>query len=190
LISHVLTEMGDDQRAELLAQAGRAQSVIWVEPGSFSASRALIAMREALRGPFQIVAPCCHQGACGLLAPENAPHWCHHFATPPPEVFTDGDWVRFGQLAGVDLRSLPVSYLVLDRRPAPALPPGSFRLLGRPRIYKPNASLLGCDAAGVRELRLARRDLPEAWRRLKKGGYPSLMGGRVDGGELRELRLE
>jgi len=162
LVSHVLTES-----SEALAVAGRATAVIWVEPGTYNASRKLIALRERLREQFHVVAPCTHQAACGMLTAENDRHWCHHFAPSPPEVFRDGDWARFAKLAGIDLRSLPVSYLVLDKRPV-AL--SGVQEIGRARVYKAHALVLSCDASGVRERRVTKRDEPEEFRRLKKAG--------------------
>jgi hypothetical protein len=103
-------------------------------------------------------------------------------------VFTDGNWARFGELAGVDLRSLPLSFLVLDRRPAPALPAGAVRFLGRPRIYKPHAVVLGCDATGVAEKRVTKRQLPDAFRALKRGEAGALHVWRCAGDEVAELR--
>jgi len=167
LLSHVLTELSDQQTEELLIVAGHARAVIWVEPGTPAVSRRLIALRERLQPVFQIVAPCPHQGHCGLLQAGNERHWCHHFAQPPPQVFTDGNWTRFAKIAGVDLRSLPVSYLVLDKRPVPAGP--ALRVIGRPRVYKAHALLLGCDDTGVRDRPLQKRDHPEEFRRWKKG---------------------
>jgi hypothetical protein len=190
LLSHVLSELSAPAFSALLEVIRRATAVLWVESGDYETSRALIAAREVLRADFQVAAPCTHQQRCGLLDPENAPHWCHHFASPPPEIFADGDWVRFGQLAGVDLRSLPLSCLVLDRRRLPPLPEGSFRLIGRPRLYKPNALLLGCDAAGVREASLSRRDHPEAWRRLKNGDYPTLLRWHTAHHQIQTLHME
>jgi ribosomal protein RSM22 (predicted rRNA methylase) len=141
--------------------------VIWVEPGTYETSRKLIALRERLRGPFQVVSPCTHQAACGMLTPENERHWCHHFAPSPPEVFMDGNWARFAKLAGVDLRSLPLSFVVLDKRPQePRV--NAVRTIGRPRVYKAHALLLGCDSAGVQEYRVTKREQPDAFRRLKK----------------------
>jgi len=166
LISHALTE-----QPESFALPCEAKSVIIVEPGTYEVSRRLIALRERLRGEFNVAAPCTHQAACGMLAADNERHWCHHFAPTPTEVFMDGDWVRFAKLAGIDLRSLPVSYLVLDRRPAPA---GGMRVIGRPRVYKAHALVLGCDADGVRERRVEKRTEPELYRRLKKGTADSL----------------
>jgi hypothetical protein len=151
LISHVLTELTPDRTQALADEATRAQCVLWVEPGTYEASLTLIAVRERLRSQFNIVAPCTHQERCGILAPENERHWCHHFASPPPKVFTDSNWARFASVMGVDLRDLPLSFLVLDKRPVPPLPCGAGRVIGHPRIYKGHALLLGCDAPGVSE---------------------------------------
>jgi len=166
LISHALTE-----QPEPFALPCDAKAVIIIEPGTFEVSRRLIALRERLRGEFNVVAPCTHQHACGMLAAGNERHWCHHFASPPPEVFMDGDWARFAKLAGIDLRSLPVSYLALDRRPAQS---GGMRLIGRPRVYKAHALALGCDGSGVRERRVEKRVEPELYRKLKKRTADSL----------------
>jgi len=171
LISHVLTELADTQLDELLVFAAHATAVIWVEPGTYAASRELIAVRERLRNVFQVVAPCTHQAACGMLTPENARHWCHHFAPSPPEVFMDGHWARFAKIAGVDLRSLPLSFLVLDKRSVPRS--DAIRVIGRPRVYKAHALLLGCDFSGVRDYRQTKREEPEDFRRLKKGKIPT-----------------
>ncbi|HMO66854.1 MAG TPA: hypothetical protein PKE47_16825, partial [Verrucomicrobiota bacterium] len=122
---------------------------------------------------FHVVAPCLHRGACGLLAPGNEPHWCHHFAASPPWVFTDPDWGRFASLLGIDLGSLPVSHLVLDRRPPPARPPGEVRVLGRPRLLKAAVRELVCDAAGVREMEVPKRTRPDFHRAVRKGRWTS-----------------
>jgi hypothetical protein len=187
LLSHVLSELQPEQTEELLKWLAPATCVLWVEPGDYPTSLALIAIRERLRGQFRLVTPCPHQGRCGILAPGNEPHWCHHFAEPPGGVFTDPFWGKFAQLAGVDLRSLPVSYLVLDKRPAPPLPTGAMRLIGRSRLTKPFAHVLGCDAAGVREGALARRDHPELYRRLRKGHTATALTWECDGDKVQRL---
>ena len=188
LISHVLTELTPKQIEELMNFATPASAVIWVEPGTYEASLTLIAMRERLRTRFNVIAPCTHQERCGILAPGNDRHWCHHFAAPPPGVFTDGDWARFANLLGIDLRDLPLSFLVLDQRPAPALPVGAARVIGHPRLYKAHALLLGCDATGVRERRLTKRLLPDEFRRLKKDFADPLPVWRCAGDEIVETR--
>lgn len=174
LLSHVLTELDEEARDRLVKLAESAMAVLWVEPGTHEASRALIAARERLLPRFHVVSPCTHKGACGMLAPGNERHWCHHFATPPPEVFTDGNWARFAKLMEIDLRSVPLSFLVLDRRTTPPLPANAHRVIGRPRVNKAEALLFTCAETGLRERALAKRRLPEAFRRIRKGGCPSL----------------
>lgn len=187
LLSHVLSELRPEQTEELLKWLAPSTCVLWVEPGDYPTSLALIAIRERLRERFQLIAPCPHQGRCGILAPGNEPHWCHHFAAPPGAVFTDPFWGKFAHLTNIDLRSLPVSYLVLDQRPAPPLPPGAMRLIGRPRLTKPYAQLLGCDAEGVTDAALARRDAPELYQRFKKGRYQTALTWDRDGERVRRI---
>jgi hypothetical protein len=188
LISHVLTELTPEQSQTLADFAAQALAVIWVEPGTYETSLTLIAIRERLRDGLRVVAPCTHQARCGILAPENERHWCHHFAAPPPEVFQDGGWARFAKVLGVDLRDLPLSFLVLDRRPAPALPMRAARVIGHPRVYKPHALLLGCDESGVSERRLTKRAFPDVFKRLKKGECDPLQVWRCMGDEIAEIQ--
>ncbi len=188
LISHVLTELTPEQTQSLTELAATAPCVLWVEPGTYESSLTLIAIREQLRSQFQIVAPCPHQALCGILAPENERHWCHHFATPPPEVFTDRGWARFANETGIDLRDLPVSFLVLDKRPALELPAGAARLIGHPRIYKGHAQLLGCDATAVAERRMMQRGFPAEFKGFKKGKHASLCQWRCEENEIKSFQ--
>ncbi|MSU56599.1 MAG: hypothetical protein EXS35_00185 [Pedosphaera sp.] len=187
LISHVVTELTPPQTEELLMLAATATAVLWVEPGTYESSYTLIAIREKLREQFNVVAPCTHQARCGMLAAENKRHWCHHFAAPPPGIFTDGDWSRFANFTGVDLRDLPLSFLVLDKRPVPPLPPGAARVIGHPRVYKPHALLLGCDESGVRERKLTKRALPEEFKRLRKGDCAPVQVWQSDGDKITDV---
>jgi hypothetical protein len=87
-------------------------------------------------------------------------------------------------MTGVDLRDLPLSFLVLDKPPAPPLPAGAARVIGHPRVYKPHALLLGCDEFGVRERRLTKRALPEEYRKLKKGDCDPLQVWQQESDEI------
>lgn len=157
-VSHVLNELTDAARAELLALAARAACVIWVEPGTHADSRALATVRDELRtAGHRIVAPCTHRENCPLFLETNARDWCHFFAEPPVGVQNDPEWVRFAQRAGVDLRSQAYSCLVLDRSEHPAVPEGSARLLGRPEVFKPYARFLACESDGLHWLELPKR---------------------------------
>ncbi len=183
LISHVLTELLPSQVDQLVAEASAAEAIIWVEPGTYDASRALIDIRKRMLERFGVVAPCTHRGACGMLDPDNARHWCHHFADSPGEVHTDGNWVRFGRLAGIDLRALPLSYLVLDRREVPTTP-GAVRIIGRPRVHKGHAQLFACNKDGVGDRRMLQKNFPEEFRRMKKDKFDSHQVWQLDGDKI------
>lgn len=188
IVSHVLNELDADSRDQLAAVIDRAETVLWVEPGTSEVARGLVGWRERSRGVFRFVLPCPHDGACGLLAPGNERHWCHHFAAPPSGIFADPHWVRFGQRAGIDLRSLPYSCLVMERRTRPVsapLPADASRVLGRPEHFKPYVRLLDCSATGVAELTLPKRADPVLHRRLDKPGAPRLWRWDRDGTTLR-----
>jgi hypothetical protein len=185
VVSHVLNELDADGREALLALARRAATILWVEPGTPADSRALIAMRENLRGEFHCLAPCTHSDTCGLLATENAPHWCHHFARPPTEAFTESGWAEFGRRLGIDLRSLPYSYLVLDRR-GPSRAPDLVRVIGEPRTSAGLMRIFRCRAEGVSEVELQKRADPALWRTLEKGKHTGVFVWRESGGRIAE----
>lgn len=188
VVSHVLNELDDIGRAELTGLLARATTVLWVEPGTHEVGRALVAWREQARAAgFNLVAPCPHAAACGLLAAGRERDWCHFFAAPPPEIFANSEWVKFGQRAGIDLRSLPYSFLVLDRRPSP-LPADASRILGEPRIYKGYAKIFNCSAHGVEELMLQQRADKELFKSLKRASGPLIYrwtreGDRINAAE-------
>lgn len=181
VVSHVLNELTPGHRQQLLQLPARAEAVLWVEPGTFADSHALLAVRDELARQFNVIAPCTHQAGCGLLAAGNERHWCHHFAAPPAGIMADARWVRFAQRAGIDLRRLPYSYLVLERKTEPGQAPpveagclsvaGCSRVLGAPRLYKGYAKVLSCQADGVRDLMLQKRDAPEVFKRMKAGKH-------------------
>jgi len=171
LVSHVLNELSPAMLAELLADARHAREIIWVEAGTYADSRALIDLREQLlgNGLFVAIAPCTHQNRCGLLSGENARHWCHHFSRPSA-AFQDSRWAEFGAELGIDLRSLPYSFLVLQRAEANvSVEAGYSRIVGAPRQFKGYSKVLSCQAEGVRELVLQKRDAPELFRNIRRG---------------------
>ncbi len=184
VISHVLNELPPEALAALRALVARAESVLWVEPGTHAVSRALGALREEFRPSFHLVAPCTHQEACPILAPGNERHWCHHFAPPPGEIFANSHWVKFGQRAGIDLRSLPYCFLALDRRPAADAPAGLSRVIGRPEHFKPYARLLNCDATGLAELTVPKRTAPALYKELDRTKAPLVYRWRREGNSI------
>lgn len=187
LVSHVVTELAPDALGGLVELARRATAVLWVEPGTPQASRGLRRVREALRASHPPVAPCPHAEPCPLASEAGASDWCHQFAAPPPDVFTSALWARFARELAIDLRSLPVSYLVLDARARPPLPTGATRLLGRPRVLKGHALVTGCDRSGAHERRIAKRATPELFRAASRDEVPSLGCWTVEGDTLHAL---
>lgn len=194
LVSHVWGELDAEGRARLLACLRRARCVIWVEPGTREAAAALVSHREQLRERFHVVAPCTHQGPCGLRHPDRERDWCHHFCAPPPEVFTTRLWSRFHQETGIDLHRVPYAFLVLDKPRSGLSNLGDWtRTLGRPRIYKGHAKLLLCDDAGLREESFLKRYDPLFFRSLREAAPPRLVrwtreDGRLTGGERIDTR--
>lgn len=193
LISHVLNELSAADLAALRKVIGRAEEVLWVEPGTHVVSRQLSAIRDELieGNGFSVVAPCTHQLACPALAPGNERDWCHFFAPPPSEIFANPDWVKFGQRAGIDLRSLPYAFLALDRSLAATEIPSAegstapradlSRIIGRPEHFKPYARWLNCDATGLNELELPKRADPALFKQLDRTKAPLVYTWRREG---------
>lgn len=191
VLSHLLNELDAEAKATLAGVIARATTVIWIEPGTSAVSRDLITWRERLRATHRIIAPCTHAGPCGLLAAGRERDWCHHFAPAPAGVYADSHWVRFGQRAGIDLRSLPYAHLVLDQRAARntpgSLPSDAARIIGRPEHFKPYARVLSCDASGVDELTIPRRTCGALYKQLDRTKAPLIYqwqrsGVTVEGG--------
>ena len=185
LVSHVANELPPAALDELLSVAGQAREIVWVEAGTHADSRRLSEIRDRLlpRG-FTAIAPCTHQARCGMLAPWNERHWCHHFGAPPEAAFRDGRWAEFGKELSIDLRSLPYSFLVLSRDAAP-FAPGFSRVIGEPREAKGYCKVLSCQAEGVSEFMLQKRDAPELHRELRKGHEAPIYRWSVDDGKIK-----
>jgi SAM-dependent methyltransferase len=180
VVSHVLNELLPSGLDAIRALVARSSGVIWTEPGTHESARALSSLRDELMSEFNIIAPCTHANACPILSPGNERHWCHHFAAPPPAIFADPNWVKFGQRAGVDLRSLPYSFFALDRNEAPK-ETGLSRIIGRPEHFKPYVRLLNCDAGGLAELTVMKRGNPELYKELERTRLPLVYRWTRDG---------
>ncbi|MCK5942777.1 MAG: hypothetical protein KAI24_12445, partial [Planctomycetes bacterium] len=166
-----LDDRGLTQLEQLIARSAR---VVIVESGNRPVARRLQQLRDRLRDGFGVVAPCPHAEACPALAADE--DWCHFFATPPGEVFTDGDWVKAARSLGIDLRSLPYAFVALDRAltstggeasaPAPAR-----RVLGRASISPVAATAQACTAGGLQTVEVHKRADAKLWRALKKNPH-------------------
>jgi SAM-dependent methyltransferase len=169
ILSHVLTEFDAPRLKTLRESLARANILIWVEPGTPFSSERLIEIRDDLRTTKHIVGPCLHQGACGMKDPKNSQHWCHFFAHPPEEIFRSEFWSRFGREMKIDLRSLPVSYLICkDEKDQTDPNESTSRIIGRPRLSKGMGKFLLCDNEGVSETRLLERENKELFKAFKQ----------------------
>lgn len=167
LVSHVLGELDDAGERPLRALIERSACVLLVEPGNRRVARKLSSLRDALLAQFTVVAPCPHQGPCPALA--SGDDWCHFFAPPPPEVFTDSDQVKTWKALGIDARALPYSFVCLVRKDlAPADAAVGNRLLGRADVRPHTLRAQVCRATGLADVELQKRDHGELWRTLKK----------------------
>jgi SAM-dependent methyltransferase len=205
VISHVLNELSPAALSELRNLIGRAAEVLWVESGTHAVSRALGALRDEFLASFRLVAPCTHQLRCPALAPGKERDWCHFFAPPPSEIFANPDWVKFGQRAGIDLRSLPYSFIAMDRLRKEAQPTAAdvqkdeqstlsgseasptttlSRVIGRPEHFKPYVRLLNCDVTGLHELELLKRTDPALFKQLDRTKAPLVYRWRRDGPKI------
>jgi hypothetical protein len=183
VVSHVLNELSPSAMDDLRALASRSKAIIWTEPGSHDISRLLGAFRDEWSREFGVVAPCTHAQPCPILAPGNERHWCHHFAAPPSGIFADSNWVKFGQRAGIDLRSLPYSFVALDRAWNGG-ESGLSRVIGRPEHFKPYTRLLNCDAGGLAELTVMKRDNAALCKVLDKTKRPLVYRWTRDGTKI------
>lgn len=192
LVSHVLDELDPEQKESLLVLAERSAAVVWCEPGSRRTSRALGEVRARLGQTLDVLAPCTHQATCGALAGTDA--WCHLFARAPQAVYVEGRWAELGRELGIDLRSLPYSFLALARRGSVATPgsgdlagPGA-RLLARPRLTRGRAEFTLCDADGVRSVDYLQRSDKQLFKALDDvSGEPWLFDATLEGTRLKAL---
>ncbi|MEM8709640.1 MAG: small ribosomal subunit Rsm22 family protein [Planctomycetota bacterium] len=170
LASHVLDELEPDGVGALRNAALRSGHVLLVEPGSKKTSRDLSALRDTLVDAFQVLAPCTHAKACGILTPDHKRDWCHLFAKPPAEVHTTGEWSEIHRELRIDLRSLPYSFVALRARSLGAPEPvqAGARMLQRARLQRGRALLDLCDESGVREASLLQRTDKALFKDLKK----------------------
>lgn len=195
LLSHVAGELSESALSALVAKLRTADGFCWVEPGTPQSSRTLISVRERLRPEMTALAPCPHQARCGLAAavearveakveakvesgsglPATSDHhrsaWCHHFARTPAEVFRSGFWKRFSDEMGIDLRSLPTSFLVMQRNAK--LVTKSHVGIGRPRFYKAYAHFWTCNESGVGERKIIERKNARLFGRLEENEFLS-----------------
>jgi ribosomal protein RSM22 (predicted rRNA methylase) len=194
----VIDELDEAGLAELVTLVRKSRYVVWVEAGTQAVSRRLSALRAEMRDDFEALAPCTHDAACGILAAGQESNWCHHFARPPAEVHQSRHWARFSRELGIDLRSLPYSFLVLARRGERSATgsgwtehraAGRSRILGRPRMEKASARVDACDQDGVHAWSFLKREEKSVFKLLgDAAGQCLVFDWRIEGSRIREPR--
>ncbi|MGZ3687303.1 MAG: small ribosomal subunit Rsm22 family protein [Bdellovibrionota bacterium] len=170
--------------------------VVLVEPALKLQSRKLLELRRALLermqakdSPMQILLPCLGHQACGALAaPED---WCHEDVSwwRPPYFRT------IDQMAELDRKSLPFSYLVLtkSRRAREEILPGLVGSPVRHRLVSPahkegqDWEFFLCGEDGKRRARYRPRGETDPAAELERGDI--LLGAQLRG-DARATRAE
>lgn len=126
-VSYVIGELSDADRTAVVAEAARAArgAVLVVEPGTPDGyARVLAARDQLIAAGYTVLAPCPHDGAC----PVQAPDWCH-FAARVQRTSLHRQ-VKGGSLPYEDEK---FSYVAAARLPAV---PAAARVVRHPQIRK------------------------------------------------------
>lgn len=174
LVSHVLSELPEEELKKLLPLLRKASHLLWVESGRPQESRKLSALREELRETHLFLAPCPHQEICGMLKAGEEENWCHFKAPVPKEVHHSAFWREASKQLGFDLRSLPVAYLFAQRKPL-ALPSNEgVRILGGSRQFKGYTRFHACHISGIVQADFMKRKSKKIYEALAEPGLDSL----------------
>jgi ribosomal protein RSM22 (predicted rRNA methylase) len=147
IASHILTELSEADFASLIKLIQQAQLLIFVDAGTPPVSKRLTTMRAALLSTgWHMIAPCTHQQPCPAADLPN--DWCHFHPSPPREIFHDATWAELSRELGIDLRSIPVSYLVMANGTPERTYHAGARLIGRPKQIKFGIRCFKCSDQG------------------------------------------
>lgn len=176
MVSYALAEIAPEAQGRVVADLWGACSgaLALVEPGTPAGFQRILAAREALiAAGAEILAPCPHESACPLAAPdgrhEGFPGWCHFGVRLPRS--------RDHQLAKgaeVPFEDEKFAYLVAAR---PGVGPGprAARVLRPPRAGKAGVEFRLCAPEGLHTRVVAKREKP-AFAKARRLGW----GDRFD----------
>jgi ribosomal protein RSM22 (predicted rRNA methylase) len=147
-VSYVLSELSAPDQADLVRRAAAgAEAIAVIEPGTPDGSARVLAARDVLLGlGMSVAAPCPHQDACPLAAPD----WCHFASrinrSPLHRRLKDAD------LGHEDEK---FSYVIATKAPVPA---GPGRILRHPQKRKGLVMMQICTPdQGVQPLLVSKR---------------------------------
>jgi len=153
LASYALAEIAPAAQAQVVTGLwGVCDGVLaLVEPGTPAGHARILAARDGLiAAGARILAPCPHEAACPLVAPD----WCH-FSVRLPRSRDH----RLAKGAAMSFEDEKFAYL-LAARPQIGAVERTPRVLARPRAGKPGIDLKLCTETGVEQRFVARRDKP------------------------------
>ncbi len=155
-------EPGAARRLLARALAAARLAVVVVEPGTPAGSSRLRGLRDlALAQGARTLAPCPHDRACPLAAPD----WCHFAARVERRALHRR--LKGGQLGHEDEK---FSYVALAPPGAPPGAPAPARVLRHPLVQPGRIALELCAAGGLQRRVLRKRDGP-LWRAARRAGW-------------------
>src|ERR1700760_2804433 len=149
IASYLIGELGEAERKSLVAAMWdkARDTLLIVEPGTPAGTARILNARTQLIGAgAHVLAPCPHDKACPLQAPD----WCHfsqRLARSRAHKQVKG--------ADVPFEDERFSYMVLTRTPATAHP---SRILAQPVVGKAEISAKLCTSGGVTTAKVPRCD--------------------------------
>ena len=149
IASYVIGEMGEAERTSLasLMWEKTRDTLLVVEPGTPAGYARIIALRKQLiAAGAHIVAPCPHDAACPLVAPD----WCHF--TQRLQRSRAHKQVKGAEVPFEDEK---FSYVALTRQPIGQRP---FRVLAQPAVGKSEITAKLCTPDGLMITKVPRRD--------------------------------
>ncbi|MGO3927732.1 small ribosomal subunit Rsm22 family protein [Rhodopseudomonas pseudopalustris] len=162
IASYVINELGEAERDRFADALWRktTDTLLIVEPGTPAGYARVLALRSRLIAQgAQVIAPCPHEHACPLQAPD----WCHFVQRLPRSRLHQ-------QLKGAEVpyEDEKFIYLALTREP---LPPRPSRVLAQPELTKAAITAKLCTPQGLVHAAAPRRDKPAyaQFRRLSWG---------------------
>ncbi|MEI8027645.1 MAG: small ribosomal subunit Rsm22 family protein [Pseudomonadota bacterium] len=160
IASHIFSELEDAEVLKVTKAAERSQFLILVDAGTPAVSKKLINLRdELLEKSWFVVAPCTHLNPCPIG--KSTSDWCHFFAKPPSSIFTDSTWGKLARELNIDLRSLPLSYLIMSKTPVKL--DGADRLIGRLKRNGQETQFHSCGAKGfcLNKMKIPKKKIKE-----------------------------
>jgi ribosomal protein RSM22 (predicted rRNA methylase) len=149
IASYLIGELGEAERKSLMEAmwAKTRDTLLIVEPGTPAGyARILNARTQLIAAGAHVLAPCPHDHACPLQAPD----WCHfsqRLARSRAHKQVKG--------ADVPFEDERFAYVVLTRAPVTERP---FRILAQPVVGKAEISAKLCTTDGVTTAKVPRRD--------------------------------